>query len=177
MGVGVRKEEGGQAHPAEAQQIERPGMKNEYCPKELIPDSSLKFHIHSSGNHVDSAFKVYPKSFSPLPPGAANGWGWARSTERIEKKFTPPERWGYDPVDPASLPRSLEQARLPEEGGGGYQGRKGRKGVPGRGNSMTKDAEKRRPSVWLQWSDKWEEMQVEAGEAGRGQLLQSQTPA
>lgn len=41
---------------------------------------------------------------------------------------------------------------------------------------MTKDAEKRRTSVWLQSSEKWEEMQVEAGEAGTGQPLQSQTP-
>lgn len=110
--------------------------------------------------------KYIQSLFPHYPPGAANGWGWARSTERIEKKFTPPERWGYDPVDPASLPRSLEQARLPEEGGGGYQGRKGRKGVPGRGNSMTKDAEKRRPSVWLQWSEKWEEMQGRRGWQG-----------
>lgn len=64
---------------------------------------------------LQSISKVF---FPHNPPGAANGWGWARSTERIEKKFIPPERWGHDPVDPASLPRSLEQARLPEGGGG-----------------------------------------------------------
>lgn len=65
--------------------------------------------------------------------------GGGHEAHRELRRNSPPERWGYDPVDPASLSRSLEQARLPEGRGGDYQGRKGRKGVPGRGNSMTKE--------------------------------------
>lgn len=41
---------------------------------------------------------------------------------------------------------------------------------------MTKDPEKQRSTlVWLQWPKKWGYMQVEAGEAGTGQPIESYT--
>lgn len=181
VGAGVGKEVGEQAYPAKVQQMERPGRKKDHCPKNSpwIPLSQIPYSF------TKKLFWLCLQSISSITPfphshsGAANSWegkwAWSRGEGSTGKTFTPPERSGWDQIlqDFASLSRSLEDTRLSEGGEGGWQGREGRNSVPGRRNRMSED-QTNRTSVWLQWPERWGEMQVEAGEAGRGQPLQSQ---